>query len=403
MIEPKKTWCCTPVAKKEFPKYELNASRLKLWDLSSHYFCSVIGTCVPSNDLRTIARKSGVNGVNKSSDYDLHRLATSVAGDDSSRFARLIQNYLEKKSKALIEQLSHMSANGVSKYWQESLDRHDVKTCYWVFLTHPMTSESMGDKAFADIHMRSHLADRHLSGLHQEIESLKQKLQSTENKSQTRLTDLRQLQRDCKQLKALSKQSVESTLAAGSSSEVLRLRIEAENLTAKLNMERLKREELQDELRLAQSSNNLLQDKLTESGQRLDSLKLRSFISDTQNQPDSSDELTVQCEESCNNPDLAGRCIVYVGGRTRQCGRFKNIVQKINGKFLHHDGGLEDTNRLDLVLAKADAVMCPLDCVSHNAMVKARKYCKSNGTPLIMLDKSSLTAFSSGLEKVLLQ
>lgn len=404
MLEPKKTWCCSPVAKKTFPEYQSDVLRRKLWDLSSHYFCSVIGTCIPSNDLRVLARKSGASGINKSSDYELHRLATTAAADESSRLARLLQNYLEKNSKASVEQLSKLSANELTQYWQDTQSQQDIKASYWAYLTHPMTSDSMSDKAFADIHMRSHLADRQMVDLHKEIDSFKRKLKSTEKTSQTRLTENKQLHKQCKQLRELGRQSVELA-APVAAPDMLRLRTEAEELTAKLNMERLKREELQDELQLLQTNNNLLQDKLAESDRRLNTLKSRPYLNvvPAAEAIDTDEAIEITCSDACDDSDLAGRCIVYVGGRTRQCGRFKNIVKKRNGKFLHHDGGLEDTNRLDSVLAKADAVMCPMDCVSHNAMIKARKYCKSNGTPLIMLDKSSLTAFSSGLEKVMLQ
>lgn len=404
MIEAKKTWCCSPVAKKSFPEYQSDMLRRKLWDLSSHYFCSVIGTCIPTDDLRVLARKSGASGANKSSDYELHRLATTAAADESSRLARLLQNYLEKKCKVSIEQLCDKSANELSHFWADSSGQSDIKSSYWAYLTHPMTSDSMSDKAFADIHMRSHLADRQMLDLHKEIESLKRKMHSTEKTSQSRFTENKQLHKQCKQLREQGRQNAESVNASQPEPDVMRLRVAAEELTAKLNIERLKREELEDELVLMQTNNGLLQDKLRESDLRLNTLKARPYLNAVKTAVDESDDMVVgQCSESYDDADLQGRCIVYVGGRTRQCGRFKNIVKKRNGKFLHHDGGLEDTNRLDSVLAKADAVMCPMDCVSHNAMIKARKYCKSNGTPLIMLDKSSLTAFSHGLEKVLLQ
>ena len=399
MINPKKTWCCPPKEKKVLCETQYSSARRKLWELCPHFFCSVIGTCIVSNDLRELARKSGLNGVNKLSDYDIHRLATSSCSDEQSRFTKLIQNYLEKQARACIKLLTPMSAAELTKHWKVSLGQNDVKASYWALITHPIASELMVEKAFADIHMRSHLAENNIEGFQQQIDSLKRKLQLSEKKSQKRLDTIKKLQNQAELNHNNRKRSLVPSHPEKRASDALRLRVEAENLTAKLAMERLKNEKLLDELRLLQATHNQAQDRIEESQRELYALKTNSFKQNDY-RPKTEENAEFLCTETIADPDLAGRCIVYVGGRTRQCGRFKNIVLKRNGRFLHHDGGLEDTNRLDSVLAKADAVMCPLDCVSHNAMVKARKHCKLKGKPLIMLEKSSLTAFSSGLQQV---
>jgi hypothetical protein len=100
----------------------------------------------------------------------------------------------------------------------------------------------------------------------------------------------------------------------------------------------------------------------------------------------------------CSQKNLQGKCILYVGGRDKQCRHFKTLVESSNGQFIHHDGGLSDgSSKLNSTLAKADAVMCPLDCISHEAMIKVKKHCQFTAKKLVMMPRSSLSAFSKGL------
>ena len=103
-------------------------------------------------------------------------------------------------------------------------------------------------------------------------------------------------------------------------------------------------------------------------------------------------------EEFCPDFDLCNRCILYVGGRDRQCAGFRALVERRNGRFLHHDGGEGDgRQRLGSILCRADAVLCPVDCVSHDAVNRVKQFCKRHGKQLVFLPRSSLAAFTRGL------
>jgi len=62
---------------------------------------------------------------------------------------------------------------------------------------------------------------------------------------------------------------------------------------------------------------------------------------------------------SCANcPDLAGRRILCIGGRDTLAEHYRALVDRFNGRFARHDGGIEDNrHRLDAMLATADAVV----------------------------------------------
>ena len=98
--------------------------------------------------------------------------------------------------------------------------------------------------------------------------------------------------------------------------------------------------------------------------------------------------------------DLCGHRIAYVGGRASAAGHFRAVVENLNGRFSHHDGGIDDNiGRLGGVLSQADAVLCPVDCASHGACLKAKTFCKQAAKPFVPLRSAGLSSFVAGLHE----
>lgn len=95
------------------------------------------------------------------------------------------------------------------------------------------------------------------------------------------------------------------------------------------------------------------------------------------------------------------RCLLYVGGRLRLCRHYRALAEQNGWSFMHHDGGLEaGLGRLAAILPRADAVICPVNCVSHGAMQRVRHFCKQSPTQLMLLRSASLSAFAKALERL---
>ena len=102
--------------------------------------------------------------------------------------------------------------------------------------------------------------------------------------------------------------------------------------------------------------------------------------------------------EKCN---LSGKCVLYIGGRPGNICRMCDLVDKMNGRLIHHDGGKEDSlSTLRGAISSADAVIFPTDCVSHSGALEAKKLCKKMAKPLLPLRSSSLSALLNGLAKI---
>lgn len=97
--------------------------------------------------------------------------------------------------------------------------------------------------------------------------------------------------------------------------------------------------------------------------------------------------------------DLNGRRILFVGGRDRAASFLRRRIEDCNGSFLYHDGGLEESmERLGNLLKRADAVLFPVECISHAALRKVKTECRRWDIPYVPLRHSGGDGVSSALQ-----
>ncbi|RAU20531.1 DUF2325 domain-containing protein [Paramagnetospirillum kuznetsovii] len=99
--------------------------------------------------------------------------------------------------------------------------------------------------------------------------------------------------------------------------------------------------------------------------------------------------------------DLSGRLILYVGGRHQHVAHLRRMVEERNGAFVHHDGGVEQSMaKLANQLERADAVLFPVGCVSHQAQSKVKSLCRRFDTPFKPLRSTGIDAITRALESL---
>ena len=90
--------------------------------------------------------------------------------------------------------------------------------------------------------------------------------------------------------------------------------------------------------------------------------------------------------------------VLCVGGRSGHVPLYRALVERHGGRFVHHDGGVEDNpHRLDAQLAAADLVVCHAGSLNHNAYARVKDHCKRHGTPCVYLDKPGAGSFARAL------
>jgi hypothetical protein len=99
-------------------------------------------------------------------------------------------------------------------------------------------------------------------------------------------------------------------------------------------------------------------------------------------------------QDSLPATDLAGKCVLCVGGRSSAVTSYRDVVEQSGGRFLHHDGGLEESlHRIDGALAAADVVICQAGCISHNAYWRVKDLCKRTGKLCMFVKGSGVSSF----------
>lgn len=391
--------------------------RKKLWQLDSPYHCSIIGTCLSLEELRRLCQKMRIRLQADLTDYELHRSFVGIAGEKTYA-ARRLHKYLDQKYRVAIRHFATANDETVLRTrWGKVVESGDIAGAYWALATHPRAPDALLDRVYGEVHMLSHLAGatvrvdmQELDRLQRLTRALTKQFADAELKVKAQISEkddtIRQLHDRLRQTEGAARElevARERLAALENNPLPIRLRGQVDELEGKLTFRQARAER-------AEANAESWKKMAIESGNR--HLHLEGRWAELHAERDALELalaklLAADCnrcatQEGClGDINLCGRCILYVGGRSRQCAHFRALVERQNGQFMHHDGGLHDGRlRLGSILPQADAVLCPLDCVSHDAANRVKQFCKRHGKRLVLLPRSSLAAFTRGLNEL---
>ena len=376
----------------------VTARRKRLWEMTAGWHCSILGTCLTLADLRALARKLPLKiRQGFPVDYQLHGFFVKEA-DQPGRAAKMLTKLLDRKHSAAIRRLRGIKdTKGLEDSWVEAMAAGDIPGPYWAILSHPAATTELSERMFADVHMLSHLVGasnrgdiRRLTELEEENASLRDKLAKQQNHHRLRLDEKEkvinalhdQLHHDPERAIRITTPAAPDGDGSCASvpalqGELRHMEIRAAQADTTLRGQRSRIEEL-----------SRLVDSLLDENRSLET----ALVRERGTGPAGSD-----CDTSCPF-DLGGRSLLYVGGRQQTVHRLKSLVEAWNGHFLHHDGGLEKSiNELAGAVIKADAVVFPTDCVSHDAALQVKRLCRQTMKPFVPLRSSGVASFVAGL------
>lgn len=383
------------------------AQRRKLIDIDPHLHCSIIGTCLSVSELRRFVVRRVGQHLAAESDLEIHEHGVRLASDAGA--SRDLSRELDRKFELAVKRFGRANTDvAVSDLWEEAKRSGDIPAGYWCLVTHPSTSRALLQRVVGEVHMLSHLvgasnrADiRRLA----DLEARCAELQARSDRQQARIHALG-AERDAAVRElglALQRALSESTEAdskveemadegtaqflqralAGleqrlAASERRRERAEAAGATARATVVRL-----ESELKAIAERERLLLTELQATAPLL--------------------EQGNAAEEDGDSPrvgaDLAGRTVLYVGGRPGALAAMRAICQSRACHFVHHDGGLEvRRGLLESWIAGADVVVFPVDCVSHDAVLTVKRACRQAGRPFLALRSSGVSSFIAALD-----
>jgi len=349
--------------------------------------------------------KSRIDNPGQYTDYELHNIFVNAA-HDGTRPGRLLEKLFQRKFKSTIILYRNSNPTEFEHLWEKALHGGDVAGSYYVLLTNTKTPSTVRDKAVGDIHMLSHISGmscrvdlKNLPKLKREnrelalqVENLNLKyvklVQSSEKKEA-------QLQKSLLVLKAQLQGQITAQKELGMTerSEFRKLRETNQVLSGLVDKMREEKADLRrriHDLRWTRPG----------SSKPTPATACGTFVDEPLDAGlPARDELSGNgLAESAPNSDLEGKKVLYVGGRFRQAPHFRDLVEKLNGSLLFHDGGREDGDRrLDELLPRADVVVCPIDCISHSAVGRIKRECQKLDICFLPVRRSSLSSLARAL------
>lgn len=396
-------------------------ARRKLWE-HEDYQCPILGTCLSMAELRKLARRLDLAVLPRATDYELHGFFVRETRREGL-IAATVNKYLDKKFRKDIRLFAKAGEEvSLEALWNHCLKSGDVPGPFWALMSHPAASNKLLNKAFGEIHMLSHLlgsanrADlKRLSRLETRVNALTQAL--------TRVQAARRAQKlewavRVKELEdklgaerlerlKLARQVRETALPRPASQE--------EELTALRAQMESAREESRRQASVIEElyrDNLILREQLEDASADLEraEMELVRALPCAEGGgcgPGGScrsagrDDCACPAGEVRPLPEMEGKNVLYVGGRCNLVRHYREIVERLGCRFHHHDGGVENSSsELYGKLASADVVLCPVDCVSHEACQAVKKACKHCLKPFHMLRSSGLSALARSLDQL---
>jgi hypothetical protein len=373
--------------------------RRRVWELGAHAHCPVIGVCLPMRALRRLVDKM-VGAEIVAGDYELH---SGVIAECQRRtpMAEAVQRELDRRHAIALRQTARLkSSDALGQWWQESSSGSDVAGALWATLTHARCSAELEEQVLRDIHMLQHqlgAAQRvdlqRLTELMDENAVLARELAAAQQRSTSVAHEqgrkIEQLQTQAVQLRAE---------LIGRDTALALLREELQQLEQSLPGLKSRSELTRMNERLTQRLHDL-ERTLLQAQQKAECAQRRA---DAAEQALSERERTTRPSHAPSTPaqapHLDDRAVLCVGGRQASVPVYRRLIERTGGRFLHHDGGDEDSAaKLDATLAAADLVICQTGCISHDAYWRVKDHCKRTGKRCLFVENPSSASLRRAL------
>lgn len=370
--------------------------RRRLWELPQKYHCPIIGVCFDVAELRRLIGKV-LKYPADTTDYVWHTIAVGIC-DTRCPLSEQLNRLLDRRFSLTIRRMAACkTADDLRLSWREICRiGGEVPAGLWAICTHPACDDALEHEVHADIHMIQHQVG---AGTRMDLQAM-ERLCAENRRLQQDLETMRKRQEQQRIDHAQAVQRLNQrigVLQAGLSAREAaceRLQGETERMRA---MAPHLDERLQLQLRLRDAERRMLEAQEREAHLEKEVARLRDFsafaeetiVALTQEATPGAGGLA-----AINSESLLGKSVLCVGGRSGSVTSYRSVVEQSGGRFMHHDGGREESlRRIEGALAAADIVICQVGCISHNAYWRVKEQCKRTGKPCMFVKNSGLSSF----------
>jgi len=407
----------------------------KIWDIESSFKCALIGTCLNRIELRKLSQDKIFQTPPRLDDYQLHAHFIRIS-DHYDAAGRALHKYLEKKYRSEVKKYSKSEdEDEISALWDLDLAEGRIDSAWWSVLTHPYVSTDLLGRCYGQLHMLGHDCTCNLFRNRKMIDSLRAKTEMLtevigserqhfrkerkqfmeENRKlkrdlevsmrqnrelQLQKDEMPHLQDQIEKLKTENRSAHDLDLMNDLRQENNSLWGRIDSLTEKLDSLRKEFTHVNRQMQQLQLAREKMQQREEEQSREIAAMEaiLFSHIGEKQSPCTfCSDKNTANCP----GLNLCGKTVLYVGGLHKMVPHYRQLVEQSGGRFLHHDGGREASRSLlPKLMNTADAVLCPIDCVSHDACNCVKKMCKRYQKPFVPMRSSGLSSLARGLGQI---
>jgi hypothetical protein len=374
--------------------------RKRLWELDSHAHCPVLGVCVPIGTLRKLVNKA-LGGQAVADEYELHCGAVADCKHRSA-IAEAVQRELDRRYALAVQQAGKLkTTEALAAWWDQALRCQDIAGAFWATLTHPRCTSELAHRVEGQVHMLQHQVgmavrmdfDR-FEALLDENAVLARELAAAQQRT-TRMAEEHQRRSDVLQsivMQMRAQLMVKDTTIAAQQTDLQALEAASPGLKSRFELAR-EVERLMEQRHDQQRALLQAQQEAERQRRRAEELAAELLQRDAL-------ALDAATEPAADVPaQLDNQAVLCVGGRPASVPVYRPLIECTGGRFLHHDGGEEDSDaKLDATLAAADLVICQTGCVSHNAYWRVKDHCKRTGKRCVFVESPS----GAGLTRALL-
>lgn len=370
--------------------------RKRLWDLSRDTHCPVVGVCIPLTVLRRLVGKV-LGGTVQADDYEIHVGAIAECSH-RNRMSETLQEELDRRYALTVKRFrAAKTAQALTQLWLDAIYQGDVAGAFWAGLTHPMCDSGLQEGMCRDMHMLQHQAGAMVRADIVRFNALLEEnavLGREMGKHQERHTRL--MQEKTQEVERLQQHIVQLRAEnIGKESVIAYLNKDLQDLRSAVP-------ELESRQKLQQKINQM-QNRQQELEQQVRELKLKQTQAEKNQVPETA-PLAPEPETPRHRTipialQLQQRNVLCVGGRSGNVASYRDLIEKVGGRFIHHDGGMEDNSSLlESSLAAADLVICQTGCISHSAYWRVKEFCKRTGKRCVFVENPSVSSLARGLQ-----
>ncbi len=384
--------------------------RTKLWELKEMHHCPVVGVCLSIDELVRFARRFSFTA-SLQEHYAMHVEAVNRSNTRNA-VSRAMQKHLDMKYRHQIVIFNQAKTDAeVRELWKQYYIGGEVAGAMWASLTHKAISEKTQEIVYADVHMHSHQTG---AGQAADIRRLNQlEKENAEYRATAGHKQRQHAQTEARLRKKLSNVTSELKDLRQTQPEITALQERIRTLESGEAMVEMGRRLMDltadnEHLRAVAMRVSILEESLKAAcngGTTL--VKERNSLVAERNMLEGLLIAKVNDEQSCDQLQSIGKysmqesCVLCVGGRTALLPQYRILAKQQGIRLIHHDGGQEEAlSRLPDLIGRANAVVCPTDCVSHAAYYQLKRHCKLIKKPCLLFKGASVTSFAKALTQL---